>query len=241
MFDKMWMRALLVAVVGLAVAAVTGGPIGAQSGPAARVARGQVAAHPYNSDGIDPKAVILYNQYDYPGRDAINSQNFETAYDAYDDFLADDFNVTPGKAWRITQVDVDGLYDNGPGPAASFNVYLHRNAAGNLPRDPAAVVRLSQAYSVVGASTFRITIAPPMLVPKDRPSDHIWISVQSNMNFLANGQWYWTDRRVLSNSGSAWKNPLGGFGICPTWSLMTDCVAGVTSPDLEFTLYGFAI
>jgi len=240
MFDKMWKRAFLVTLAGLAVAAVTGGPIGAQSGPAAGVARGRVGAHPYNSEGITPNAVILYDQYNNPGANSLTSQNFEAVYDAYDSFLADDFNATPGFSWRITQVDVDGVYV-GSGPAASFNVFLHRNAAGNLPKDPPAITRLSQAYAVVGVSTFRITVSPPMLVPKIRPSDHLWISVQANMNFVPGGQWFWTDRSVLSNTGSAWKNPGGGFGVgCTAWGNMNTCLAQ-TDPDLMFTLFGFAI
>jgi len=241
MYDKMWKRGLLVVVAASAVAAVTVGPIGAQSGPQAGVARGDRAiAHPYNSEGISPNAVILYDQYNSAGANSLTAQNFEAAYDAYDTFLADDFNATPGKAWRITQIDVDGVYV-GSGPATSFNVYIHRNAAGNLPKDPPAITRLAQSYTVVGASTFRIAVAPPMFIPKIRPSDHLWVAVQANLNFVPGGQWFWTDRSVQSFSGSAWKNPGGGFGVgCTSWGNMNTCLTQ-TDPDLMYTLFGFAI
>jgi hypothetical protein len=241
MYDKMWKRGSLLVLAASAVAALTGGPIAAQSGPRAAVAVGNRAIHrPANSEGIAPNAVILYDQYNNQGGNSLTAQNFEAAYDAYDTFLADDFNATPGFAWRITQIDVDGVYSVA-GPAASFNVYIHRNGAGNLPKDPPGITRLAQSYSVVGASTFRITVAPPMLIPRIRPSDHLWVAVQSNMNFNPNGQWFWTDRSVLSNSPSAWKNPGGGFGVgCLTWSNMNTCLAQV-DPDLMYTLYGFAI
>jgi hypothetical protein len=39
----------------------------------------------------------LYDQYNHASGVASNSQNFEPAYDTYDDFLADDFVVPPGQ------------------------------------------------------------------------------------------------------------------------------------------------
>jgi len=232
MFDKMWKRALLVTVAGLAIAAAVGGPIKAQSERVV-VAPGGAGVPPADRQA----ALFLYDQYNNAGANSLTSQNFEAIYDAYDSFLADDFNKPGGQTWRITQIDVDGVYV-GTGPAASFNVFLHRTVA-NLPKDPPVNTRLNQAYALVGASTFRITVNPPIQIPK--VGLHLWIAVQANMNFVPGGQWFWTDRSVLSNTGSAWKNPGGGFGVgCLTWANMNGCLAQ-TDPDLMFTLYGAAI
>ena len=71
-----------------------------------------------------PPSVILYSQYDNPGANSYSSQNFEPANDAYDDFLADDFVVPAGQKWDLNQVDVQGVYYSGPGPAR-FDECIH--------------------------------------------------------------------------------------------------------------------
>src|SRR6266446_10945284 len=76
---------------------------------------------------------ILYDQTDNPGTNATSSQDFETANDTFDDQAADDFVVPAGDTWTIQQVVVSGVYFNGTGPAASFNVTFYSNTPGNLP------------------------------------------------------------------------------------------------------------
>jgi hypothetical protein len=236
MFDKMLKRALLLVVAGAAVAAVTGGPIGAQSSaPTASVAVDREVTPPPDAEAIP--GAILYNQYNNPGANALTSQNFEAIYDSYDSFLADDFMAGTNQAWRITGVDVDGQYSVPGGPADSFNVFIHRNDPTNLPKEPAAITRLNQAYTLIGTNTFRITISPPMFIPRVG-NRHLWISVQANMDAATNGQWFWTDRSVQSNTGAAWKNPGGGFGVgCLTYADMNGCL-GTADPDLMFRISG---
>src|SRR5262249_572675 len=79
-----------------------------------------------------PKApnVVLYDQYDNPGTFATSSQNFESDFDAFDDMLADDFVVPGGDTWQVNQVDVMGLYFNGPGVMNSANVNFYSDASG---------------------------------------------------------------------------------------------------------------
>ena len=62
------------------------------------------------------------------------SQDFETAFDAFDSFAADDFVVPGGQTWNITEVDVAGEYSVACGPAASFNVFFYADSA-TLPGD----------------------------------------------------------------------------------------------------------
>src|SRR5262245_40735518 len=54
--------------------------------------------------------VVLYDQYDNAGLNATGSQDFEAAYDAFDDFAADDFVVPSGETWNVDEVDVQGGY-----------------------------------------------------------------------------------------------------------------------------------
>ena len=90
----------------------------------------------------------LYDQTDNPGANATDSQNFETANDAFDHQLADDF-VVPAGGWNVGEVDVGGVYFNGPGPATSVNVIFYADAGG-LPG--AAVPGGRQAQGAVEES-----------------------------------------------------------------------------------------
>ena len=93
--------------------------------------------------------VVLYDQYNNAGANATSSQDFEAAFDPFDDELADDFVVPGGQTWSVESVDADGVYFNGPGPAASFHVRFYTNSAGNLPGALVAT-RLAQAVRAGG-------------------------------------------------------------------------------------------
>jgi hypothetical protein len=88
-------------------------------------------AHPQNYPTIMCKGkpvipegnkAVLYDQTGNFGPNSLNSQNFETMYDVYDNQAADDF-IIPDEdyAWTIESVEVLGVYYNGTGPATSVN------------------------------------------------------------------------------------------------------------------------
>lgn len=242
MFDKMRKGASLLMLAGLAVVTSAGSPAGAASSqPAVSAPATQVAAPvgPWRDEWGAPMAV-LYNQLDNPGGSSISSQNFEAAYDAYDTFGGDDFVIPANTSWTIKAVGINGVYYGctppACGPAASFNVLFHRDNAG-LPLDPAAATRASQAYTESPVGTFRITLNPPLTIPASPTPRKVWVSVQANLDFGLGGQFGWTSRSVLSNSAAAWKNPNGGFGVCPVWAPMAGCTLTL-DPDFQFGLLG---
>ena len=59
------------------------------------------------------------------------------------------------------------------------------------------------------------------------------------MDFTPGGEWGWTDRTVISNSGAAFRNPGGGFGTpCgTTWGRKTTCIPTSVGDNL-FRLSG---
>ena len=67
-----------------------------------------------------------------------------------------------------------------------------------------------------------------------------WVSVQSRQDFTPNGQWFWDNRAVTSNSGAAWRNPGGGFAVgCTDWGNKVTCLGGTQNgPDQLFRLSG---
>ena len=181
-----------------------------------------------------PKApqVILYDQYDNAAASSSSSQNFEPAFDSYDDFLADDFLVPGGQTWNISEVDVLGIYYNGAGPANSFNVFIYQDSGGL----PGALVysATNQPFTSADNLNFVINLTTPAVLTQGA----YWISVQANMDAAVGGQWGWTDRLVQSNQGAAWQNPGGGFGVCPTWTRKTICIPAALGPDNVFRLVG---
>src|SRR5437762_5603594 len=56
--------------------------------------------------------VTLYDQYNNAAANSTSSQDFETAFDAFDDQVADDFVVPSGQTWQVNEVDVAGVYFN---------------------------------------------------------------------------------------------------------------------------------
>jgi hypothetical protein len=174
--------------------------------------------------------VVLYDQYDNPGMYSISSQDFEPAYDLYDDQVADDFVVPSGETWTINEVDVQANYGLGPGPADSFNVYFYSDAAG-LPGTN-VFTGLMQVYSDGGTGTdFVITLSPPAVLTEGT----YWLSVQARMDFVSSGVWYWQGRSVQSNNPAVWQNPAGVHGVCQTWGSFVTCL-GISDLDAVFRL-----
>jgi len=175
------------------------------------------------------------SQYDNAATEpplGIGSQQFEPAMAAFDDQTADDFvvNLDPLHVFYITEVRVMGEYSQGGGPASSFNVYLYRDAPGHLPGELIFAL-LNQPYTGTPPD-FTIPLTAGVFNPGT-----YWISVQAVQNFNPNGQWFWHNRTVQSNSGAAWQNPGDGYGTgCVTWNRKNACMPDQVSPDQVFSL-----
>lgn len=160
--------------------------------------------------------------------DAINSQNFESAFAIYNDTAADNFSVK--KTCNVTGIYVPGQYYNGAGPATSETVTFYKDANGK----PGAVEDSQTVTGSDSAGTFTI----PLNTVAVSPGMH-WVSVVVNMDFSTGGQWGWemTSNQKQGSNG-AWENPQDGFASgCTTFM----DVVGCTQPagggvDFMFTL-----
>ena len=182
-----------------------------------------------------PKApqVVLYDQYDNASANGHSSQDFEAAFDPFDDQLADDFVVPGGQTWNVESIDADGIPFNCSGSCIpdTFNVFFYTDSGG-LPG--AQVYSATGQSFVIAGSTYSITLTVPAVLG----AGTYWVSVQARMDFTGNGQWGWTDRTVQSNQGAAWQNPGGGFGVCPTWTRKPTCIPTAGGPDQVYRLNG---
>ncbi|HET6262010.1 MAG TPA: hypothetical protein VFG99_07190 [Chloroflexia bacterium] len=174
---------------------------------------------------------VLYNQDNSVGSASITSQNFEPSRNGLDSQAADDFVVPANTTWQIDQVQVAYTL-NGNGPVDSFNVFFYANS-GTLPGTPVYTLT-NQTYSNVGSDRHLVTLSTPVALAEGT----YWVSVQANLNRVPNGQWFWGNRSVQSNSKAAWRNPGNGFSTgCSNWGVRQTCVSS-TDPDQLFTLYG---
>ena len=117
-----------------------------------------------------PKApqVVLYDQYDNASANATSSQDFEAAFDPFDDQLADDFVVPGGQTWNVESIDADGIPFNCSGSCIpdSFNVRFYTDSAG-LPGTQ-IYEATGQSFSIAG-STYSITLSTPAVLTRHEP------------------------------------------------------------------------
>ena len=168
------------------------------------------------------------------GANGTASQDFETANDAFDAEVADDFQLGSGETFVISKVIARGIYFNGSGPADSFHVrfYFGSNAT------PGGVIReiYNLSYSQNG-DAFTINI-PNFTAPSTG-----WVSVQAKMDFSTGGQWAWLDREQSQFlSPSTWKNPGGGFSVpqCANFAPRgSTCNIDPSYTDQAFQIIGY--
>ena len=154
----------------------------------------------------------------------ILSQTFGD-FPEYDSYSADNFAVK--KTCKVTGVYAPGVYFNGSGPATSETVTFYADDAGGVP---GTVVDTQTVVGTDEAGTFTIPLETVALAPGS-----YWVSVSANMDFGVGGEWGWElSSHVKQGSEGKFENPGGGFGVCPEWGNVTDCVG--FGGDFLFTL-----
>jgi hypothetical protein len=190
-----------------------------------------VAVHGSVTAPAPAAAGVLYSQDGTDAGIGIVSQLFDSCFDAYDSRAADDFVVSG--TWRISEVDVPGVYFNGSGLAESENVTFYEDKKG-LPGRVVRDVTFVEGKDN-GTGSFEIK------VPKTRlKTGRYWVSVQAFMNFEVGGEWGWENQTTVVGRPAAWENPGGGFGTaCTMWGPESQCVPEGEA-DHMFTLKGKA-
>jgi exosortase sorting signal-containing protein len=180
---------------------------------------------------------VLWDQTGNVEGTAVTSQNFTDAggaFDTFDNRAADDFEVPDAAGWSINTVRAVGTYNVTPGPIQSLNVVFFTDSGGL----PGSVIPGCNYQSILPTNNDNPDFIINLPEPCTLLSGVYWVSVQANMPFLPNGQWFWFTENVQTLNLYAWENPLNGTGNgCPTWTAGIICIpAG--GPDLTFQLIG---
>lgn len=186
---------------------------------------------------VEQLAQVLWDQTANISTAGAASQNFTDpggGFDSFDSRAADDFNIPVPAGWNIQTLRAIGFYSGGPGPVQSLNVVFFADAAG-LPGDviPGCEYRNIPPTNINDPDfVINLPVACELL-----PGTY-WVSVEANMPFIPNGQWFWFYQTVQTLNLFAWENPLDGFGDgCTAWTPGISCISGA-APDLSFQLLG---
>jgi hypothetical protein len=177
-----------------------------------------------------PKGLkTLYDQTDNNTGVGIVSDDFDSGYfDSYDDQGADDFTVPSGHTWVVKEIDVQGVYFNGYGPADGVNLYFYSDNGGVPGKE---VKSKNKGFTDDGFGNFSIKGKAKL------PAGTYWVSVQAQMNFVGGaGEWGWYISGTQHGNPGMWQDPGGGFGVCASWAPVQSCIG--YGPDWVFTLKG---
>jgi hypothetical protein len=184
---------------------------------------------------------VLWDQTAGIASTDISSQDFTDGggvLDHFDTRAADDFQVPGGFFWIIQTVYAFGAFDDTtPDIINSLNVYFFTDKDGLPDTLHTPCVYKDIVPEDITVPNFVVDLPSPC---KLEPGIY-WVSVQANIGFIQNGQWFWHENSVQRLSPFVWENPGDGFstGCVQFTPAQADCDAD--SPDLSFQLAGLEI
>jgi hypothetical protein len=178
-------------------------------------------------------STVLYDQSGAT-EDGFPSQNFSSAYDAYDSQGADDFVVSDAAGWTVSAFNFQLLAAGDPS-TATYDIQVFPDNSG-LP-DAAATCSYSSIPGTLDASLTSLSVSLPS--PCVLPQGTYWLSMVGNLDFAIGGQIFWSLESATFGANAAWQNPGDGFGLgCTTWTDNTVCGAGGSLPSALFQVVG---
>ena len=186
--------------------------------------------------------VVLWNQNSNFGG-GVNSQQYESAMQEYDDYAADDFVVPEGQRWFISEVDVTGTYTGGSGPATSVLVIFYHDDNGIPGKIGDGDHDFFTLKCKDDAGSFQCVLPTAhhnKPVVKFGPGIW-WVSVSANCDSGTCGHWNWTENTNVTGNQAEWENPGGAWDIraCYGWNVISTCFGGAPA-DLAFELIGLS-
>ena len=185
--------------------------------------------------------------------DTYSNQDFETIYNAYDIFIADDFTIS--EPWGITTIYVPGNTFN-PGTslmnANSLHWQLYADAggvpAGNPYGGSPPVWSLSlppsdsQVTLSTGGGGYLSDVTLNLSTPVNLPAGTYWLVFYPQLDADAWGQYGRHSSNTTNGHTAKVINPGGGFGFPTTWTDVTASTTwGGAEPPLTQQDFAFRI
>ena len=187
---------------------------------------------PFQSVG---EQTTLYSQISNPSGGGAAAQDFEAAYDAYDCYVGDDFQVTWADGWQIEQIHTPGSYST-TGPALGI-VYGFYGDGGGFPGASLCSGTASIVSDVAGDIVSQLPSVCILPV-----SGTYWVSAAARLDFGAGGQWYVSTEAATIGSIARFYNPGNGFALgCTSWNSCPLTVINAAYLDMSFELLGTEI
>jgi hypothetical protein len=179
---------------------------------------------------------VLWDQFNNVADSDISSQDFidaDSSFNIYDTRAADDFKIPEGDIWRIERVNVLGIYDDTPDPIQSLNIVFYTNRSAR----PDGIIWYCNYRNVLPDNILDPSFSTELPAPCMLTAGRYWVSVQADMLFVPNGQWFWFERTVQDLGAAVWENPGNGFGTgCVAFTPLQGC--GADDGGLAFQLVG---
>lgn len=201
-----------------------------------------LAISPLMEDTAAPPAIsappdVLWDQTANISSADISSQDFTDGggLDQFDTRAADDFLVPEGLFWIIDNVRVFGAFDDTtPDLVDSLSVFFFTDGGGLPGSLVPGCTYLNILPESVAVPNFVIDLPKPCVLG----SGTYWISVQADIKFITNGQWFWHENSVQTLNPFAWENPGNGFSTGCIVFTPAQANCGADQPDLSFQLAG---
>ena len=196
-----------------------------------------------------PEAVLWDQPLSTVNQNAYANQDFESTYDGYDIFIADDFtNTVP---WDLDTIFVPGDTWNTGGDlscANTFNWQIYADAGGVPDGDPwgggalwSLTLPPTDTHVTLGTGVggYQTNVTLTLDSPLNVPPGNWWLAFYPQMDFASCFQ---SGRHVADTTNgydAVVINPGGGFGLPTTWTPITDpSTWGSAQQDAAFRLEG---
>jgi hypothetical protein len=167
--------------------------------------------------------------YDQTGDDSGFATISYASGNAFVSQAADDFSVPDGGIWTVKEVDADGMYFNGYGPAETVYVVFYEDRHGKPGK---AVASLAVSPSADHLGSFVLPLGNGVTLG----GGQYWLSVAADLGF-GGGLWAWENQSRGTKEGdrAMYRDP----NQCPRWRTEKKCLQSKLGDHL-FVLKGMA-
>lgn len=173
--------------------------------------------------------VVLVNQMTNMSDWGVRSQDFEVGYN--DQFAADDFYIPADENWTISEIAVDGFYQNySYTSTCNVNVIIFNDNGSGKPGAQA------KYYENITAQDYNGDLKIQFSQGISLSPGSYWICVQNKLNYTSSERsWYWRQSKTDYSSAFYWRDGTASWQYGP--SVFAN---DPNAHNLSFSLTGFS-